>query len=152
MRRTLSKISQGAVVGRVGRVKVWAGAKRYSRHFVCFARRLFHSDNFSWISSLRGGNRYAPYWLPFVQQHAKIINKEKERLGNKAHIEHIVRIEFTFNLLTCLGLLRTISLKTPEICLHRRLHTDYVSAVVAVCSAYCALQIVTFTLHYIASV
>jgi len=28
-------------------------------------------------------------------------------------------------------------------------HTDYVSALVAVCTAYCALQIVIFTLHYI---
>jgi len=30
-------------------------------------------------------------------------------------------------------------------------HTDYVtgSVLVAVCTAYCALQIVTFTLHYI---
>ena len=30
-------------------------------------------------------------------------------------------------------------------------HTDYVSALVAVCIAYCALQIVLFTLHYITS-
>ena len=28
-------------------------------------------------------------------------------------------------------------------------HTDYVSALVAVCTAYCALQIVMFTSHYI---
>jgi len=28
-------------------------------------------------------------------------------------------------------------------------HTDYVSALVAICTVYCALQIVIFTLHYV---
>ena len=38
--------------------------------------------------------------------------------------------------------------KTSEIISFDNVHTDYVSALIAVCTTYCALQIVIFTLHY----